>query len=55
MVKKKSNTVMIIVIIIAIIVIGVVVWGFVSKWKFIGSDDKSEKKAQTQKKVFLAP
>ena len=51
MVKKKSNTVMIIVIIIAIIVIGVVVWGFVSKWKFIGSDDKSEKKAQTQKKI----
>ena len=50
MVKKKSNTGMIIAIIVSVIVVGIVVWGFLTKWKFI-DDGKSTEKAKAKKEV----
>jgi hypothetical protein len=50
MVKKKSNTGMIIAIIISVIVIGIIIWGFLTKWKFIG-DGKSTEKANAKVKA----
>jgi len=54
MAKKKSNTGMIIAIIISVIVVGIVVWGFLTKWKFIGdgkSTEKAKAKAKAKKEV----
>ena len=45
-VTKKSNTGMIIAIIVSVIVVGIVTWGFLTKWKFIGDDGKSTEKAK---------
>lgn len=50
MAKKKSNTGMIIAIIVSVIVVGIVVWGFLTKWKFI-DDGKSTEKAKAKKEV----
>lgn len=52
MAKKKSNTGMIIAIIVSVIVVGIVVWGFLTKWKFIG-DGKSTENAKTKAKNQL--
>lgn len=52
MVKKKSNTGMIIAIIVSVIVVGIVVWGFLTKWKFIDDGKSTEKaKAKAKKEV----
>ena len=47
-VTKKSNTGMIIAIIVSVIVVGIVTWGFLTKWKFIGDDGKSTEKAKAK-------
>ena len=52
-VTKKSNTGMIIAIIaiiVSVIVVGIVTWGFLTKWKFIGDDGKSTEKAKAKKR-----
>lgn len=52
MAKKKSNTGMIIAIIVSVIVVGIVVWGFLTKWKFIDDGKSTEKaKAKAKKEV----
>lgn len=55
MAKKKSNTGMIIAIIVSVIVVGIVVWGFLTKWKFIGDDGKSTEKAKAKNDIMNTP
>ena len=51
MAKKKSNTGMIIAIIISVIVIGIIIWGFLTKWKFFSKNNYEPFSQEFLKKI----
>jgi len=44
--NKLKNIYVYIIIGVSVLVIGVLIWGFVTKWKFFGSDDNNNQKLQ---------